>query len=122
MLLTLVEEEIYRVVMLLPLKQGLKLTVPVLVSGVRKVVMLLPLKQGLKHFRGAIIPVQAFHSCYATSIKTRIETLPGQKQWKLQRSCYATSIKTRIETFYPLQPRVSRQVVMLLPLKQGLKQ
>ena len=85
--------------------------------------------------------------CYATSIKTRIETqephyeceplpsvvmlLPLKQGLKRgddcgnsagEDCCYATSIKTRIETSRPhttCQPPCL--VVMLLPLKQGLK-
>ena len=86
------------------------------------VVMLLPLKQGLK--QADITPARRFfRRCYATSIKTRIETLgrttdrhrerkvvmllplkQGLKPGEIQREmsgrirCYATSIKTRIET------------------------
>ena len=60
--------------------------------------------------------------CYATSIKTRIETLFARALSVCVASCYATSIKTRIETphSYPLDS-CQLDVVMLLPLKQGLK-
>jgi len=59
--------------------------------------MLLPLKQGLK----------------LSSPLCGIGIVP---------SCYATSIKTRIETEYPQkQTQNCQKVVMLLPLKQGLK-
>ena len=84
-------------------------------------------------------------SCYATSIKTRIETetptltdywklvvmlLPLKQGLKQQGTgqfggqnlgCYATSIKTRIETGHSFRRNVCGVVVMLLPLKQGLK-
>ena len=60
--------------------------------------------------------------CYATSIKTRIETYPPPSFGSGSRCCYATSIKTRIETHSITGKTVHRQlVVMLLPLKQGLK-
>ena len=84
--------------------------------------MLLPLKQGLKHRLNGF-PERPTTRCYATSIKTRIETrcvpvntsefpvvvmlLPLKQGLKHQRRplrplatprCYATSIKTRIET------------------------
>jgi len=84
--------------------------------------MLLPLKQGLKQVRRPLATPHP-HCCYATSIKTRIETsirrvghhavyrvvmlLPLKQGLKLggfsnnrmtDCSCYATSIKTRIET------------------------
>jgi len=59
--------------------------------------MLLPLKQGLKP--------------------------PQERIGKVENSCcYATSIKTRIETHLGLVGNSgAHQVVMLLPLKQGLK-
>ena len=61
------------------------------------VVMLLPLKQGLKpsDTTGA---QRVIYCCYATSIKTRIETLKPCVKGASHHSCYATSIKTRIET------------------------
>ena len=59
--------------------------------------MLLPLKQGLKRNETFTITI-GDEGCYATSIKTRIETHPR---------------------FYTPPPVC--QVVMLLPLKQGLK-
>jgi len=59
--------------------------------------MLLPLKQGLK-------------------------LMNILKQKRDLQCCYATSIKTRIETPLHSPPcAVATQVVMLLPLKQGLK-
>ena len=60
------------------------------------VVMLLPLKQGLK--QADITPARRFF-----------------------RRCYATSIKTRIETYQNSFRNFRQYVVMLLPLKQGLK-
>jgi len=60
--------------------------------------MLLPLKQGLK-LLFYCKPVCFKRSCYATSIKTRIETPPEDCQVDTAPGCYATSIKTRIETF-----------------------
>jgi len=85
--------------------------------------MLLPLKQGLKRIV-RVFRLLGIEGCYATSIKTRIETafsevslsgqdgvvmlLPlkqGLKPCRLcqgegrRRRCYATSIKTRIETY-----------------------
>jgi len=62
-----------RVVMLLPLKQGLKLACTTTSSTRTPVVMLLPLKQGLKLYLDCISG-RSFRGCYATSIKTRIET------------------------------------------------
>ena len=132
--------------MLLPLKQGLKLVGQFPVLNYLGVVMLLPLKQGLKlNDLSPVLP--AFwgcyatsiktrietlfyrgsergrkHCCYATSIKTRIETLLLQTHRRTGKSCYATSIKTRIETLVAfLFCRPAPEVVMLLPLKQGLK-
>jgi len=51
--------------------------------------MLLPLKQGLKHFALADQGGGAF-SCYATSIKTRIETvkMKGEKMNYKGLLCY----------------------------------
>ena len=61
------------VVMLLPLKQGLKHFVLCNRGCHAKVVMLLPLKQGLKHSMSNATKTNSYR-CYATSIKTRIET------------------------------------------------
>ena len=63
--------------------------------------MLLPLKQGLKHF---LTPFCHFfeNCCYATSIKTRIETYCDTDGLIVSGGCYATSIKTRIETYITL--------------------
>jgi len=82
--------------------------------------MLLPLKQGLKlqNF-GKIFFI--FYCCYATSIKTRIETVLDELEGIAPEGCYATSIKTRIETRNFLHMYIPFCVVMLLPLKQGLK-
>jgi len=41
--------------------------------------------------------------CYATSIKTRIETTCGIPGVIITLCCYATSIKTRIETFWEVR-------------------
>ena len=64
--------------MLLPLKQGLKHLYILHIFFTQGVVMLLPLKQGLKlskYWMSAVV-----HSgCYATSIKTRIETIFNKK-------------------------------------------
>jgi len=85
------------------------------------VVMLLPLKQGLKP-TGSTGMSNVLPGCYATSIKTRIETCGIEYGRRFQKGCYATSIKTRIETFcFPLDIPLHQHVVMLLPLKQGLK-
>mgnify|MGYP000549757308 CR=1 FL=1 len=85
------------VVMLLPLKQGLKLHHNLKYMKTVLVVMLLPLKQGLK-----LILISGGYmlssGCYATSIKTRIETPVWCCLDICKISCYATSIKTRIET------------------------
>jgi len=61
------------VVMLLPLKQGLKLENLNEKNNELQVVMLLPLKQGLKRVL-RVLTIAGYASCYATSIKTRIET------------------------------------------------
>ena len=61
------------------------------------VVMLLPLKQGLKP-GGVQKDRGQCCRCYATSIKTRIETFTHQPPLQQATRCYATSIKTRIET------------------------
>ena len=83
--------------------------------------MLLPLKQGLKH--SCSTPhLFSRACCYATSIKTRIETIRSLKDERTFNCCYATSIKTRIETTGWVYDRKTKNgVVMLLPLKQGLK-
>jgi len=67
------------VVMLLPLKQGLKQSDSDYFVARVEVVMLLPLKQGLKPFAANSRPLHSW-SCYATSIKTRIET--SERQYK----------------------------------------
>ena len=59
--------------MLLPLKQGLKHDTAEDAVRDACVVMLLPLKQGLKQVDSQLCFVP-YLSCYATSIKTRIET------------------------------------------------
>jgi len=83
--------------------------------------MLLPLKQGLKPLVKAT--PTTVRSCYATSIKTRIETF-------LRRLCSPET--ARVVMLLPLKQglkrwllpsrRLDKIVVMLLPLKQGLKQ
>jgi len=83
--------------MLLPLKQGLKLTVPVPVSGVRKCCYATSIKTRIETAMWTVNEATG-NSCYATSIKTRIETQPCQSEVQIRRCCYATSIKTRIET------------------------
>jgi len=84
--------------MLLPLKQGLKPGFFNDYNEVTSVVMLLPLKQGLKPASFTIVH-RMNESCYATSIKTRIETFPAIGYIiPPHTGCYATSIKTRIET------------------------
>ena len=83
--------------MLLPLKQGLKHGLLLRYRRAYYVVMLLPLKQGLKPGRG-IESLFVPNCCYATSIKTRIETFPVAFARYSPPRCYATSIKTRIET------------------------
>ena len=82
--------------------------------------MLLPLKQGLKLLKSSSISFCP-KSCYATSIKTRIETKERSKKMSKKIGCYATSIKTRIETPFHNIRQSAINVVMLLPLKQGLK-
>ena len=107
--------------MLLPLKQGLKHGDPIPECLPTKVVMLLPLKQGLKPYF-AMNSSSSASCCYATSIKTRIETGSMEaNRFSGVRCCYATSIKTRIETSGILVFKLKFKVVMLLPLKQGLK-
>ena len=64
--------------------------------------MLLPLKQGLK-LVDRIVHIRSVKGCYATSIKTRIETVFHCAQsTRIVPGCYATSIKTRIETHFVL--------------------
>jgi len=82
--------------------------------------MLLPLKQGLKH-QTLDEAIGKRYGCYATSIKTRIETSREQFPHFEIECCYATSIKTRIETASRCSVGRWLTVVMLLPLKQGLK-
>jgi len=68
----------FQVVMLLPLKQGLKPGVFLSRPLNFRVVMLLPLKQGLKQASEAWGEEKS-DGCYATSIKTRIETSTAVK-------------------------------------------
>jgi len=83
--------------------------------------MLLPLKQGLK-LQPVILLFEKSSGCYATSIKTRIETA---------RSPHHASAPRLVVMLLPLKqglklPEINHciyrtTVVMLLPLKQGLK-
>ena len=84
--------------MLLPLKQGLKLKNLTTNVSPCHVVMLLPLKQGLKHPLFGNTPYAFYIVVMLLPLKQGLKLTSCSGVWALVLCCYATSIKTRIET------------------------
>ena len=86
-----------------------------------KVLLHLPLKQGLKLSEDIMLVTQKTGS-FTSSIKTRIETGRNDtERYFFGDSSFTSSIKTRIETsFVSIIHTIRMQVLLHLPLKQGL--
>ena len=89
----------------LPSKQGLKLSAVCFLPLCALPLATLPSKQGLKPER-VDFPAPGGPASRYTSIKTRIETMPGFARASTSRTSRYTSIKTRIETFSPPPARI----------------